>query len=69
MGILSLPLGKDETSGRGLDSSTGGFDWTLHWRKEWFSRRLITRGKNRLHSFPLMMLADGNLLFERMLKR
>lgn len=25
MGILSLPLGKDETSGRGLDSSTGVF--------------------------------------------
>lgn len=58
-----------KVSGELPNSSTGGFDWTLHWRKEWFSRRLLTLGKKRLHSFPLMMLADGNLLFERMLKR
>ncbi|TQE05612.1 hypothetical protein C1H46_008745 [Malus baccata] len=31
--------------------------------------RLFTRGKKRLHSFPLMMLADGNLLFGMMLKK
>jgi len=30
---------------------------------------LAALGKKRLHSFPLMMLADGNLLFERMQKR
>ncbi|KAF4348308.1 hypothetical protein F8388_012229, partial [Cannabis sativa] len=35
--ILNPPnqmWGKDETSGRGLDSKVG---WTLYWRKEWFS--------------------------------
>ena len=47
--FFALLLGKDETSGRGLDSSTGGFDWTLHWRKEWFSR---CSGKKEIAFLP-----------------
>lgn len=37
--------GKDETSGRGLDSKVG---WTLYWRKEWFSHS----GKKEIAFLP-----------------